>query len=498
MPHRRPPATPVRSPAATHGSPSAQAKAPTGISGFDEITHGGVPRNRTTAVYGRTGTGKTVFALHCVAEAARRGEPAVFLSFGETVAETRENARSLGLDLAALEAAGRLSLDSALIDPEEITPAGGLTLEGVVVRLEQAIERIGAKVVVIDAINVVSQTIEHPAAMRADLRRLLNGLKKRAVTTIVTVEVTGEDSRAEQHLADCVVFLTNNVVEGIATRCLRVVKYRGSPHRLNEHPFVITSRGITITPVTSAVSDHPSTNDRISLGIQGLDAMLDGGLYRGDTVLVTGSAGSGKTSFTAAIAMAACARGERCLFIALEEPPSQIVRNMRALGLDLETQVEAGLLRIESPPPDLEGLEAHLTHVLGIVETFQPQVVVLDPLTPLMAIGEPDDVRKTIIRLLGIIKSRGITAACTLLAREQFLEEQNTPFASFVDDIVLLTNLEERGTRVRALSVLKARGVAHSSKVHRFRFTPQGVVVDAVHDRDGRSERRGEGSSEDV
>jgi circadian clock protein KaiC len=460
----------------------AVPKSRTGIVGFDELTGGGLPRERTTAVYGSTGTGKTVFAMQCLVHAARHGEPGVFLSFGESAAEMRENGSSMGLDIAGLEAEGMLVLDSALVDPEEATPQGGHTLDGVFVRLEQAIERIGARHVAIDAINVLAQTLPHRVAARAGLRRLLNGLKRRHITTIVTVEVAEmQDLRAEEFLADCVVFLRHSVVKGIATRSLRVVKYRGSRHRRNEYPFTISSDGITVTPVTAEVLGHASARDRVSVGIPGLDTMLGGGVHRGDTVFVTGSAGSGKTSFTAAIAMAACARGERCLFIALEEPPSQIVRNMEVIGLDLRKAEAEGLLRILSPSPDLEGLEPHLAWVLEEVAAFGAQVVVLDPLTPLMALGEPDDVRETIIRLLGIIKSRGITAACTLLARERYLEEQNTPFASFVDDIILLTNLESDGTRSRALSVLKARGIAHSTQVREFRFTSQGVEVGGTH-----------------
>lgn len=477
----RPPAV-ARRTALAHASGKspieAASKAPTGIVGLDELTQGGLPRNRTTAIYGGTGVGKTVFATQCLVHAARNGEPGVFLSFGESAEEMRENSRSLGLDLAALEAAGTIVIDSARVDPADLRPSGEFTLDGVFVRLEQSIERIGAKHVVIDAVNVISQTIANPASMRADLRRLLNGLKRRGITTLVTVEVNDlEHFRAEEHLADCVIFLHHIVAKGIATRRLRVVKYRGAAHRTNEYPFIISGAGITLTPVTDEEIGQPSSGDRVSLGISGLDEMLSGGVYRGDTVFVTGSAGAGKTSFTVAMAVAACLRGEKCLFVALEEPAAQIIRNMRAIGLDLTQWTSAGLLRIQSPQPSLEGLEAHLAYVLREVEAFRPSVVVLDPLTPLMALGQPDDVRETIIRLLTIIKAQGITVACTLLARERYLEEQNTPFASFVDDIILVRNIEKSGARRRSVSVLKARGIAHSMKVRDFEFTPHGVDV---------------------
>ena len=468
-------------PSARPSQPSeAASKAPTGIAGLDELTRGGLPRNRTTAIYGGTGVGKTVFAMQCLVHAARNGEPGVFLSFGESAAEMRENSKSLGLDLAALEDAGTLVIDSALMDPAELTPE--YTLDGVFVRLEQAIERVGAKHVVIDAVNVISETIPHRVTMRADIRRLLNGLKRRGLTTIITVEIDDlQHFRAEEHLADCVIFLHHSIEKGIATRRLRVVKYRGAAHRANEYPFVISDAGLTLTVVTEALIDQGSSAERVSMGIDGLDEMLAGGVYRGDTVFVTGSAGAGKTSFTVAIAVAACLRGEKCLFVALEEPAAQIIRNMKAIGLDLTKWTKAGLLRIQSPQPSLEGLEAHLTYVLREVEEFRPSVVVLDPLTPLMAIGQSDDVRETIIRLLSIIKSQGITVACTLLAREQYLEEQNTPFASFVDDIILVRNIETDGQRHRSVSVLKARGIAHSMKVRDFEFTAHGVDVRQGH-----------------
>lgn len=450
----------------------------TGIAGFDEVTGGGIPRNRTTAVYGDTGVGKTVFAMQCVAHVAKKGEPSVFLSFVETAAEARESAKSLGLDLAGLEESKRLVIDSALVDPEEVTPKGGHALDGVLVRLEQAIELIGARFVVIDAINVLAETIPGPVAMRAHLRRMLNGLKRRGITTLVTVEsAERHGSQVEEFLADCVIHLRNLVTEGVATRRLQVVKYRGSPHRVNEYPFLISGQGIVLTPLTDLLVDHASSVERISMGIGGLDSMLAGGVHRGDTVFFTGTAGAGKTTFTVSMAVAACKRGEKCLFIALEEPASQVVRNMEAIGTDLAKWMKKGLLRIQSPKPSLEGLEAQLEFVLREVESFRPQVVVVDPLTPLLALGQHDDARETIIRLLGLIKSRGITVACTLLARERYLEEQNTPFASFVDVIMLLSNLEEKGQRHRTLSVLKARGIAHSTKVREFRFTPRGVRV---------------------
>lgn len=471
--------TPAKTTAKKIAGPSNKdPKSKTGISGFDEVTGGGIPRGRTTAIYGGPGVGKTVFALHCLAHAARKGEPGVFLSFGESATETRENGKTLGLGLEELEAAGKLVIDSALVDPEEITPTGGFTLDGVFVRLEQAIEQIGATHVIIDAINVVGQTIPHPAALRADLRRMLNGLKRRGVTTLVTVEgVQMDEMRVEEYLADCVIHLRNTVEKGIATRLLRVVKYRGSSHRANEYPFVISNQGITLTPLTEKMLDHPSSRRRISMGIEGLDSMLGGGIFQGDTVFVTGTAGSGKTSFTVCIAVAACKRREKCLFVALEEPASQVIRNMKAIGLDFAKWMKAGLLRVASPKPSLEGLEAHLAFIMEAVESFRPNVVVVDPLTPLMALGQSDDARETIIRLLNLIKARGVTVACTLLARERYLEEQNTPFASFVDNIVLLSNLEEDGQRHRTLSVLKARGIAHSTEVREFHFSRNGVKV---------------------
>lgn len=429
-------------------------------------------------IYGTTGTGKTVFSLQSIANAVQGGAPGVYLSFSESIAEIRENGRSFGLDLAGLETNGRLVLDSVHLDPEELAAAGGLAPDSVFVRLEQAVERIGATLVVIDAINVLSQTIANTATSRAEIRRLLDALKRRGVTTIITVEVSKAATfRSEEFLADCVVQLRTEMVKGIATRRLRVVKYRGSDHRLNAYPFVITDKGVVVTPIIDDALDMPSSSERISLGIPGLDKMLRGGVFRGDTLFISGSAGSGKTSVTVSAAVASCLRDERCLFVGMEEPRAQIVRNMGAIGLDLTKWTERGLLRMIPPLRSVEGLEDHLVFILDQIEEFRPELVVIDPLTPLMALGEPEDVRETIIRLLSLIKARGATVACTLLAREENLEEQNTPFASFVDDIILLRNIEEGDERARSVTVLKARGTPHSTRVRSFGFSSRGLFV---------------------
>ncbi|MFA5860980.1 MAG: circadian clock protein KaiC [Candidatus Thermoplasmatota archaeon] len=457
--------------------PGGIGKARTGIAGFDEITGGGLPRGRATAIYGNVGSGKSVFAMECLVHAAREGdEPGVFLSFAESEKEIIENGESLGFDLSALEASGKLVIDSARMDPGEIAGTGGYTLDGLLVRLEHAIDRIGAKRVVIDAINVLAEAIPHPAILRAELRRLLDGLKARGITTLVTLEVAEQSEfPVAEYLADCVIHLRFSLEKGVATRRLRVIKYRGSSHRMNEYAFLIASRGITVTPVTGVSLDYPSPDERVSMGIPGLDDMLAGGVYRGDTVLIVGGAGTGKTSFAVSMADATCARGDRCLYFALEEAHSQIVRNMRSMGFDLARYMETDLLRIRSARPGSEGLEPYLAYMIEEIEAFDPHVVVIDPITPFLAMGLPEDVRGTLTRLLGFLKARGVTAVNTMLSSEREALDENTYIISLVDDIIILRNVELAGERNRATSVLKARGIAHSKQVREFRLTSHGV-----------------------
>lgn len=454
-------------------------KAATGIAGFDEITGGGLPRGRTTAVYGSVGSAKSVFAMECLVHAARdRGEAGVFLSFAESEDEIRENGDSLGFDLRALEASGKLIIDSARVDAGEVSEKGGYTLDGLLVRLEDAIDRTGAKRVVIDAVNVLAEAIPHPAILRAELRRLLDGLKARGVTTIVTVEIAEpHEFPVAEYLADCVIHLRFSLDGGVATRRLRVIKYRGSSHRMNEYAFLIAARGISVTPVTGVNLDSKSSDERVSIGVPALDDMLAGGVYRGDTVLITGEAGTGKSTFATALADATCRGGERCLFFALEEAPPQIIRNMRSVGFDLAQWTDADLLRIRSVRPGSEGLEPYLAFVTEEFESFDPQVVIIDPVTPLLAMGRPEDVRGTLTRLLGLLKARGVTVMATILARENISAEEALFVSSLVDDIIVLRNVEQAGERNRAVSIIKARGIAHSKQVREFILTSHGVEV---------------------
>lgn len=457
----------------------AVAKAATGIAGFDEITGGGLPRGRTTAIYGSVGSAKSVFAMECLVHAARDGgEPGVFLSFAESEKEIRENGDALGFDLRALEASGKLIIDSARVDAGEIASEGGYTLDGLLVRLQHAIDRTGAKRVVIDAINVLTEAIPHPAILRAELRRLLDGLKARGVTTFVTVEVAEPNAfPVAEYLADCVIHLRFSLDGGVATRRLRVIKYRGSPHRMNEYAFLIAAHGITVIPVTGVSLDSKSSGERVSIGVPALDDMLDGGVFRGDRVLISGEAGTGKSTFAIAMADATCRAQERCLFLALEEAPRQIIRNMRSVGFDLAQWTEAGLLRIRSVRPGAEGLESYLAFVTEEVESFDPQVVVIDPVTPLLAMGQPEDVRGTLTRLLGMLKARGVTVVGTLVSNDRKSSEGARYVSSLVDDIIILRNVEQAGERNRAVSILKARGIAHSKQVREFMLTSHGVQL---------------------
>src|SRR5678816_1941750 len=359
-------------------------KVPTGIHGFDEITGGGLPQGRPTLVCGGPGCGKTLFAMEFLVKGALEfGEPGVFVSFEETSDELAKNVRSLGFDLDDLIARKKIAIDFVRIERGEIEETGDYDLEGLFVRLGHAIDSIGATRVVLDTIETLFSALSNEGILRAELRRLFRWLKKKGVTAIITGE-RGEGSLTrqglEEYVSDCVILLDHRVIEQISTRRMRVVKYRGSTHGTNEYPFLIDENGIHVLPLTSLRLDHGASTERISSGIPQLDSMLGGeGYYRGSSILVSGTAGTGKTSLSAHFANTTCARGERCLYLAFEESPAQLVRNMKSIGVDLGPWLKKGLLRLEASRPTLLGIEAHLAVIHKIVNEFQPQQAFLEP-----------------------------------------------------------------------------------------------------------------------
>jgi circadian clock protein KaiC len=461
-------------------------KCPTGIQGLDEITDGGLPRGRPTLVCGGAGCGKTLFASEfLVRGAAQFDEPGVFMSFEETDTELKANVKSLGFDLAGLVRQKKILLEHVYIERSEIHETGEYDLEGLFVRLNYAIDSIGAKRVVLDTLEALFAGLPNEAILRAELRRLFRWLKEKGVTAVITAERgSGQLTRhgLEEYVSDCVIMLDHRVHDQIATRHLRVVKYRGALHGTNEFPFLIGDEGFSVLPITSLGLNHQVSNERISTGIPRLDAMLGGkGFYRGSSILITGTPGTGKSIVSACFAQAAALRGERVLYFSFEESPSQTIRNMHSIGLDLEPLVKSGMLRFHAARPTLYGLEMHLATMFREIATFQPQVVIVDPITSLIDVGTDSETKAMVTRLIDYLKGGQVTSLFTSLTRGgQGLQQSELTTSSLMDSWLLLQDFEGNGERNRVLYVIKARGMAHSNQVREFVICNQGVdLVDA-------------------
>src|SRR5580692_902501 len=465
------------------GAARALAKARTGISGLDEVTFGGLPAGRPTLICGGPGCGKTLLATTFLVNGTFMfNEPGVFVSFEETSDDLIKNVASLGYDLGALVAEKKIAIDFVRVERSEIEETGEYDLEGLFVRLDYAIKSVGAKRVVLDTLEMLFAGLGDTQILRAEIRRLFAWLKQRDVTAIITAE-QGEGALTrygiEEYVSDCVFLLDNRVSDQITTRRLRVVKYRGSAHGTNEYPFLIDAQGVSVLPVTSAGLAHAASDEVISTGIPGLNQMLGaGGFYKGTSILVSGTAGTGKTSLAANFIEAVCARGERCLYFAFEESPAQIVRNMRSIGLDLQPRVDAGLLRFEAARPSLFGLEMHLARMYREIERFAPAAVVLDPISALR--GETGDVHSMLLRVIDLLKRQGITAFLTNLLAPQGMDHADAGVSSLMDTWISLVQLETNGERNRGIYVLKSRGMNHSNQIREYQLTSQGVkLVDA-------------------
>ncbi|QBQ55075.1 circadian clock protein KaiC [Nitrosococcus wardiae] len=462
-------------------------KASTGIQGFDEITQGGLPRGRTALICGGPGCGKTLFGMEFLVRGILQyDEPGVFVSFEENADDLAQNVASLGYDLNELCHQQKLVLDHVHIERNEIEETGEYDLEGLFIRLNYAIDQVGAKRVVLDTLEALFAGLPNEAILRAELRRLFSWLKKKGVTAVITAERgTGVLTRhgLEEYVSDCVILLDHRVDEQISTRRLRIVKYRGSAHGANEYPFLIDEGGFSVFPVTSLELNHRAATERISTGVPRLDTMLDGeGFHRGSSILVSGTAGTGKSSIAAQFSSAACARGERVLYFAFEESPSQIMRNMRSIGLDLESWVRAGLLRFHAVRPTLHGLEMHLAITLKLVQEFQPQAIIIDPISNLIAAGTQNQARIMLTRMIDYFKNRGITALFTSLTEKaDFLEHTDIGVSSLMDTWLGLRTIESGGERNRGLYILKSRGTAHSNQIREFRLTDHGIDLVDVY-----------------
>jgi circadian clock protein KaiC len=461
-------------------------KCPTGIKGFDEITEGGLPKNRTTLISGSAGSGKTLLGIDFLINGAiNYNEPGIFMSFEETEDELYEDVDSLNLDLQGLVSQKQILIEYVLLDRRDIQEKGDFNLEGLFIRLDHAIDSIGAKRVVLDSIESLFAGLTDAGILRLEIKRLFRWLKEKQVTAIITGE-PGKGSYTrhglEEYISDCVILLDNRVREQIATRRIRVMKYRGSKHGTNEYPFVIDNDGLSVIPITSAGLDQPGTNKRVSTGIPSLDKMFKGSGYtRGSTVLASGTAGTGKTSLAAAFAIECCKRGERCLFLSYEESSGQLIQNMSSIGFHFEPLIKTGLLKIVSTRPSFFGLEMHLLDLYKIIADFKPKSVVIDPLTSLIGQGNPLEIQSMLTRMIDVLKSKGITGFFTSLVSSTAQNDTSGEIgvSSLIDTWIVVRELEEDEgkRRIRGLYIVKSRGMGHSSDVHKLILSDNGIDV---------------------
>ncbi|MEO6119768.1 MAG: circadian clock protein KaiC [Terriglobales bacterium] len=473
-------------------------KCPTGVKGFDQITEGGLPQNRTTLICGGPGTGKTLLGIDFLVNGATHyKEPGVFMSFEETEEELYKDVASINLDLKGLVSQNKLALEYVLLERKDIEESD-FNLEGLLIRLEHAIDSIGAKRVVLDSIESLFAGLSNMGILRLEVKRLFRWLKEKQVTTIVTGE-PGLSAYTrhglEEYISDCIILLDNRVVEQISVRRIRVIKYRGSAHGTNEYPFVIDREGLSVIPITSAGLDQPGTRKRVSTGIPALDKMIQGGGYtRGSTVLVSGTAGTGKTSIAAAFAVERCNRGERCLFLSYEESAGQLIQNMSSIGFDFQPLIKKGLLRIVSTRPSFFGLEMHLLDLYRVIADFKPKAVVIDPLTSLIGEGNQREIQSMVTRMIDLLKSKGITGFFTSLVSStaQNFTSGEVGVSSLIDTWIVVRELEEEAgrRRIRGLYIVKSRGMGHSSDVHKLILSDDGIDLVSMDAAAVRNEKR--------
>jgi circadian clock protein KaiC len=462
-------------------------KSKTGIIGLDEITEGGIPQGRPTLVCGAAGSGKTLLSLEFIVRGATQfNEPGVFMAFEEKADELIINTASLGFDLTSLQEKKLVRLDHVHIERSEIEETGEYDLDGLFIRLGHAIDSIGAKRVVLDTIENLFSGLKNDGIIRAELRRLFSWLKDRMVTTIITGEKgdgTLTRQGLEEYVSDCVILLDHRVENKISTRLLRIVKYRGSVHGTNEYPFLIDKEGISVVPVTSLKLDHQISSERISTGIAGLDKMLGGkGFFKGSSILVSGTAGTGKTSIAGSFANSVCNHGQRCIFFAFEESPQQIIRNMQSIDIDLQQHITHGLLQFYATRPMLNGLEMHLVMFQKVIREFRPDAVILDPITNLITVGSVSEVKSLLVRLIDFLQSMQITVMFTALTlNDNYTGQTDESISSLVDAWLMVRDIELNGERNRGMYVMKSRGMKHSNQVREFVIHDKGLELVDVY-----------------
>ncbi len=471
-------------------------KCPTGIKGFDEITEGGLPKNRTTLVSGGAGSGKTLLGIDFLINGATNfEEPGVFMSFEETEDELYTDVASLNLDLQGLVSRKKVLIEHVILERKDIQETD-FNLEGLFVRLEQAIDAIGAKRVVLDSIESIFAGITDVGILRLEIKRLFRWLKEKQVTSIVTGEPMQDiytRHGLEQYISDCIILLDHRVNEQIAIRRVRIIKYRGSKHGTNEYPFVIDKYGLSVIPITSAGLDQPGIAEKVSTGIPSLDKLFRGGkpgYTRGSTVLASGTAGTGKTSLAAAFAVASCKRGERCLFLSYEESSGQLTQNMSSIGIHFEPLIKKGLLKVVSTRPSFFGLEMHLLDLYKLIAEFKPKAVVIDPLTSLIGEGAQREIRSMITRMIDLLKSNGITSFFTSLVSSAAQNDTSGEIgvSSLIDTWIVVRELEEDVSkkRIRGIFIVKSRGTGHDSDVHKLILSDDGIKLEPMDNKSTR------------
>jgi circadian clock protein KaiC len=463
----------------------ALPKTPTGVEGLDEITEGGLPKGRPTLICGGAGCGKTLLSMQFLIKGILDyKEPGVFMSFEETAPDLVQNVLSLGFDIEKLKNEKKLIIDHVRVERSEIEEAGEYDLDGLFIRLGYAIDTVKAKRVVLDTIESLFSGLDNQAILRAELRRLFSWLKEKGVTAIITGErgeATLTRQGLEEYVSDCVILLDHRVIDQVSTRRMRIVKYRGSTHGTNEYPFLIDKEGISVLPITSLKLNNKVSSEVISTGVPGLDQMFDGkGFYRGSNILISGTAGTAKTTIAAYFADAQCKQKHRVLYFAFEESPQQLIRNMSSIGIDLEQHIKKGYLQIHSARPTLNGLELHLLNLRKLIQEFKPDAVVIDPISNLTSVGNPHEVRSMMVRLIDMLKIHNITVLFTSLSKQydgRIPDPAEDSVSSLVDTWITVRDMEGIGERNRGIFIIKARGMGHSNEVREFVITNRGIQL---------------------
>lgn len=457
-------------------------KVPTGVDGLDEITNGGFPKGRPVLICGSAGCGKTLLAMQFLVKGATQfNEPGVFMSFEESAEDLAANVKSLGVDLEKLKSEKKIRIDQVRVERTEIEETGEYDLEALFIRLKFAIDSIGAKRVVLDTIESLFSGLNNMAVLRSEIRRLFNWLKEEGVTAVITGE-SGENALTrqglEEYVSDCVILLDFRVIDQLATRRLRIIKYRGSTHGTNEYPFLIDENGVSVMPVTSLRLDYKSSKEIVSTGLPALDKLFsEGGIYRGSSTLITGTAGTAKTILASYFAISSCRRRERVLYFSFEESPDQLLRNMSMIGINMKAQIKSKLLFIHASRPSLRGLEMHLLALNKLIKEVKPRMVIVDPISSLITIGSGSEVRGMLIRLMDTLKINQVNAIFTSLTFET-AKEINDPtdygVSSLADTWIRVRN-EGESDRRRSLLIVKSRGLGHFNNQQDFMITRDGI-----------------------